>query len=113
MCSSSLVCMLDEVTDFLNQMFIRFDVETRHAFVGDNSGQVTMLKLEQDNCNLVTTLKGHTGIYRNTLLLCIYEIPLVKSLVQRRQLSQLHFHIYLMLLFKATYITVLSEQLKA
>uniref|UniRef100_A0AAY5EC22 FYVE-type domain-containing protein n=1 Tax=Electrophorus electricus TaxID=8005 RepID=A0AAY5EC22_ELEEL len=40
---------------------LQFDVETRHAFVGDYSGQVTILKLEQDNCNLVTTFKGHTG----------------------------------------------------
>lgn len=36
-------------------------METRHAFVGDQSGQVTILKLEQDSCNLVTTFKGHTG----------------------------------------------------
>lgn len=42
-------------------LIIRFDVETRHAFVGDQSGQVTILKLEQDNCSLVTTFKGHTG----------------------------------------------------
>lgn len=39
----------------------RFDVETRHAFIGDQSGQVTILKLEQDICSLVTTFKGHTG----------------------------------------------------
>lgn len=36
-------------------------METRHAFVGDQSGQVTILKLEQDSCSLVTTFKGHTG----------------------------------------------------
>uniref|UniRef100_A0A672PZ49 WD repeat and FYVE domain-containing protein 2-like n=1 Tax=Sinocyclocheilus grahami TaxID=75366 RepID=A0A672PZ49_SINGR len=46
---------------------VRFDVETRHAFVGDHSGQVTILKLEQDNCSLVTTFKGHTG---NVTALC-------------------------------------------
>ncbi|XP_061774156.1 WD repeat and FYVE domain-containing protein 2 isoform X1 [Nerophis ophidion] len=40
---------------------IQFDVETRHAFVGDHSGQVTILKLDQDTCSLVTTFKGHTG----------------------------------------------------
>lgn len=40
---------------------IRFDVETRHVFVGDHSGQVTILKLEQESCSLVTTFKGHTG----------------------------------------------------
>ncbi|XP_061089846.1 WD repeat and FYVE domain-containing protein 2 isoform X2 [Conger conger] len=40
---------------------LQFDVETRHAFVGDHSGQVTILKLEQDSGSLVTTFKGHTG----------------------------------------------------
>jgi len=38
-------------------------VETRHAFVGDQSGQVTILKLEQESCSLVTTFKGHTGTH--------------------------------------------------
>nr|XP_023687523.1 WD repeat and FYVE domain-containing protein 2 [Paramormyrops kingsleyae] len=46
---------------------LQFDVETRHAFVGDHSGQVTILKLEQDDCSLVTTFKGHTG---NVTALC-------------------------------------------
>ncbi|KAG8585130.1 hypothetical protein GDO81_004898 [Engystomops pustulosus] len=40
---------------------LQFDVETRHVFVGDHSGQVTILKLEQDNCSLITTFKGHTA----------------------------------------------------
>uniref|UniRef100_A0A8B9PTF6 WD repeat and FYVE domain containing 2 n=1 Tax=Apteryx owenii TaxID=8824 RepID=A0A8B9PTF6_APTOW len=40
---------------------LQFDVETRHVFVGDHSGQVTILKLEQESCSLVTTFKGHTG----------------------------------------------------
>ncbi|KAG9333398.1 hypothetical protein JZ751_012710, partial [Albula glossodonta] len=40
---------------------LQFDVETRHAFVGDQSGQVTILKLDQDSCSLVTTFRGHTG----------------------------------------------------
>ncbi|KAG8452798.1 hypothetical protein GDO86_004549 [Hymenochirus boettgeri] len=40
---------------------LQFDVETRHAFVGDHSGQVTILKLEQDNCSLITTFKGHAA----------------------------------------------------
>lgn len=30
-------------------------------FIGDHSGQVTILKLEQENCTLVTTFRGHTG----------------------------------------------------
>ncbi|XP_059234331.1 WD repeat and FYVE domain-containing protein 2 isoform X3 [Mustela nigripes] len=40
---------------------LQFDVETRHVFIGDQSGQVTILKLEQDSCTLVTTFRGHTG----------------------------------------------------
>ncbi|KPP69406.1 hypothetical protein Z043_111846, partial [Scleropages formosus] len=51
----------------LMSRLIRFDMETRHAFVGDHSGQVTILKLEQDDCSLVTTFKGHTG---NVTALC-------------------------------------------
>uniref|UniRef100_A0AC11ASM4 WD repeat and FYVE domain containing 2 n=1 Tax=Ovis aries TaxID=9940 RepID=A0AC11ASM4_SHEEP len=39
---------------------LQFDVETRHVFIGDQSGQVTILKLEQENCTLVTTFRGHT-----------------------------------------------------
>uniref|UniRef100_A0A8C5BSE0 WD repeat and FYVE domain containing 2 n=1 Tax=Gadus morhua TaxID=8049 RepID=A0A8C5BSE0_GADMO len=46
---------------------LQFDVETRHAFVGDQSGQVTILKVEQDSCSMVTTFKGHTG---NVTALC-------------------------------------------
>lgn len=40
---------------------IQFDVETRHVFVGEQSGQVTIFKLDADTCSLVTTFKGHTG----------------------------------------------------
>ncbi|KAM8922803.1 WD repeat and FYVE domain-containing protein 2 isoform 3-T3 [Lycaon pictus] len=40
---------------------LQFDVETRHVFIGDQSGQVTILTLEQDTCTLVTAFRGHTG----------------------------------------------------
>ncbi|XP_021113472.1 WD repeat and FYVE domain-containing protein 2 isoform X1 [Heterocephalus glaber] len=40
---------------------LQFDIETRHVFIGDHSGQVTILKLEQESCTLVTTFRGHTG----------------------------------------------------
>ncbi|XP_053141086.1 WD repeat and FYVE domain-containing protein 2 isoform X2 [Hemicordylus capensis] len=40
---------------------LQFDVETRHVFIGDHSGQVTILKLEQENSSLITTFRGHTG----------------------------------------------------
>ncbi|NXC13592.1 WDFY1 protein, partial [Corythaeola cristata] len=38
-----------------------YDFETRHAFVGDYSGQITLLKLDQNTCSVITTLKGHEG----------------------------------------------------
>ncbi|XP_075014288.1 WD repeat and FYVE domain-containing protein 1 isoform X2 [Calonectris borealis] len=40
---------------------LQYDHETRHAFVGDYSGQITLLKLEQNTCSIITTLKGHEG----------------------------------------------------
>uniref|UniRef100_A0A8D0BP28 WD repeat and FYVE domain containing 2 n=1 Tax=Salvator merianae TaxID=96440 RepID=A0A8D0BP28_SALMN len=40
---------------------LQFDTETRHVFIGDHSGQVTILKLEQENSSLITTFRGHTG----------------------------------------------------
>lgn len=46
---------------------LQFDVETRHVFVGEQSGQVTVLKMEQNSCSLVTSLKGHNG---NVTALC-------------------------------------------
>lgn len=39
----------------------RFDSQSKYAFVGDYSGQITMLKLDNNGATLVTTLKGHTG----------------------------------------------------
>ncbi|KAF4801844.1 WD repeat and FYVE domain-containing protein 1 [Turdus rufiventris] len=41
----------------------RYDHETQHAFVGDYSGQITLLKLEQNTCSVITTLKGHEDEY--------------------------------------------------
>ncbi|XP_025928831.1 WD repeat and FYVE domain-containing protein 1 isoform X2 [Apteryx rowi] len=40
---------------------LQYDYETQHAFVGDYSGQITLLKLEQNTCSVITTLKGHEG----------------------------------------------------
>ncbi|KTF88326.1 hypothetical protein cypCar_00025883 [Cyprinus carpio] len=39
----------------------RYDNDTQHAFVGDYSGQITLLKLEEQTCSVITTLKGHAG----------------------------------------------------
>ncbi|XP_043558028.1 WD repeat and FYVE domain-containing protein 1-like [Chiloscyllium plagiosum] len=40
---------------------LQYDMETCHAFVGDYSGQITLLKLEQNSCSIISTLKGHEG----------------------------------------------------
>lgn len=43
----------------------RFDSQTKHAFIGDYSGQITMLKLDNAGPTVITTLKGHSGSVRN------------------------------------------------
>eukprot|EP00069_Balaena_mysticetus_P006025 bmy_18335T0 len=40
---------------------LQYDFDTQYAFVGDCSGQITLLKLEQSSCSVITTLKGHEG----------------------------------------------------
>lgn len=42
-------------------LLLRYDLDTQHAFIGDYSGQITLLKLEQNACSVITTLKGHEG----------------------------------------------------
>lgn len=46
---------------FLNSV-TRFDVPSKLAFIGDYTGQITLLKLTASGCELVTTLKGHSGL---------------------------------------------------
>ncbi|XP_054284616.1 WD repeat and FYVE domain-containing protein 2-like [Macrosteles quadrilineatus] len=41
-----------------------FDAPSKHAFVGDYSGVITMLKLSNAGCQIITSLKGHTGSIR-------------------------------------------------
>ncbi|KAF2895392.1 hypothetical protein ILUMI_10787 [Ignelater luminosus] len=43
---------------------LQFDSQTKHAFVGDYSGQITMLKLDNSGATVITTLKGHSGSVR-------------------------------------------------
>ncbi|XP_016128403.1 WD repeat and FYVE domain-containing protein 1-like [Sinocyclocheilus grahami] len=40
---------------------LQYDKDTQHAFVGDSSGQITLLKLDEQTCSVITTLKGHEG----------------------------------------------------
>ena len=43
---------------------LRFDPKAKYAFIGDFSGQISVLKLSEDELTLshVTTLKGHAGM---------------------------------------------------
>lgn len=49
---------------YFSDFTIRFDSQSKHAFIGDYSGQIIMLKLDHSGAALVTTLKGHTGSIR-------------------------------------------------
>ncbi|XP_064104022.1 WD repeat and FYVE domain-containing protein 2-like isoform X2 [Macrobrachium nipponense] len=44
---------------------LQFDSKSRHVFVGDYSGNITMLKLEENGPQVITTLKGHNGSIRS------------------------------------------------
>jgi WD repeat and FYVE domain-containing protein 2 len=44
---------------------MQFDSLSRHVFVGDFAGQITMLKLQKSGAALVTILKGHTASVRS------------------------------------------------
>lgn len=43
---------------------LQYDSLSKHCFVGDFAGQITMLKLGPTGASLVTILKGHTGSVR-------------------------------------------------
>uniref|UniRef100_U5ENG3 FYVE-type domain-containing protein n=1 Tax=Corethrella appendiculata TaxID=1370023 RepID=U5ENG3_9DIPT len=43
---------------------MQYDALSKHVFIGDYSGQITMLKLAQNGCSMVTTMKGHAGSIR-------------------------------------------------
>ncbi|CAL4231173.1 unnamed protein product, partial [Meganyctiphanes norvegica] len=44
---------------------LQFDYKSKHVFIGDYSGQITMLKLEESGCSVITILKGHNGSIRS------------------------------------------------
>ncbi|KAK7091071.1 WD repeat and FYVE domain-containing protein 2-like [Littorina saxatilis] len=43
---------------------MEFDEQSKYTFVGDYSGQVSVLKLKDTTFELITTLKGHSGSVR-------------------------------------------------
>lgn len=60
---------------------VEFDVTTNYGFVADYSGGIAVLKLEEANFHLVTTLRGHTSkplLNDSEILLCL---PLSKGLI--------------------------------
>ncbi|XP_042236847.1 WD repeat and FYVE domain-containing protein 2-like isoform X2 [Homarus americanus] len=44
---------------------LQYDEKSKHIFVGDYSGQITMLKLEEGGPQIITVLKGHNGSIRS------------------------------------------------
>lgn len=55
--------------------FGRYDSLAKYAFIGEYSGQITMLRLEQSGCNFVCTFKGHTGKSCIDLIISRFNIP--------------------------------------
>ncbi|RWS31561.1 WD repeat and FYVE domain-containing protein 2-like protein [Leptotrombidium deliense] len=43
---------------------LQFDMESKHCFIGDYTGIITMLKIEEAGYKPVTTLKGHSSAIR-------------------------------------------------
>lgn len=43
---------------------LQFDMQSKHAFIGDYSGHITMLKIEENSYKPITTLKGHSSAIR-------------------------------------------------
>ncbi|XP_023221824.1 WD repeat and FYVE domain-containing protein 2-like [Centruroides sculpturatus] len=43
---------------------LQYDMQSKHVFIGDYSGQITMLKIEDSGYKPITTLKGHSGSVR-------------------------------------------------
>lgn len=46
---------------------VQFDSQSKHVFVSEQNGQITMLKLEQNSCKHITTLHGHQSSIRALL----------------------------------------------
>lgn len=58
-------CYLSLKVDLFLNNNCRFDALTKHAFVGDYSGQIQMLKLDNNGITFITALKTHTGSIRS------------------------------------------------
>jgi len=52
----------------------RFDAQSSCVFVGDYSGQISVLKISRTSFELLTVLKGHTGIAVTVLIVVLHFI---------------------------------------
>ena len=52
----------------------RFDEESKYTFIGDYSGQISVLKITSRNkFDVISTLKGHSGNMKNSsVVICSY-----------------------------------------
>lgn len=46
---------------------IQFDPQSKHVFVAEQNGQISMIKLEQNTCRHITTMRGHQSSIRSLL----------------------------------------------
>jgi hypothetical protein len=46
---------------------VQFDSQSKHVFVSEQNGQISMLKLEQNSCRHITTLHGHSASIKSLL----------------------------------------------
>lgn len=46
---------------------IQFDPQSKHVFIAEQNGQISMLKLEQNICRHITTMRGHQSSIRALL----------------------------------------------
>uniref|UniRef100_A0A6G1S5K9 WD repeat and FYVE domain-containing protein 2 n=1 Tax=Aceria tosichella TaxID=561515 RepID=A0A6G1S5K9_9ACAR len=46
---------------------VQFDPQSKHVFVAEQNGQISMLKLEQNSCRHITTLHGHSASIKSLL----------------------------------------------
>lgn len=55
----------------------RFDAQSLCVFVGDCSGQIAVLKISRTSFELLTILKGHTGIVASTFHISFFAVVYV------------------------------------
>lgn len=54
----------DQSFIIIQLLICRFDTPTKHVFIGDYNGMITMLKIEESGYKPITTLRGHQAQIR-------------------------------------------------